>query len=66
MKKALLNILVLSFVIATIGLLMDGDSKETSILMRFVEFFILTVIVFMVISTGYCSVQFIKRSVLKT
>lgn len=62
MKKTLLTILAIAFVISTVGFLMDGDAIEPSMLMRFVEFFLMTGILFMLIAVGYFSVRFIKRS----
>lgn len=38
MKRKLLNILTVSSVITTLGFVMDGDQKEPSMLMRFIEF----------------------------
>ena len=65
MKKTLLNILTFATVITTIGFIMDGDAKEPSMLMRFVEFFMMTAIFFTFISIVYFGFSFAKRSFLK-
>lgn len=65
MKKILLNILTVATVIATIGFIMDGDAKEPSMLMRFVEFFMMTAILFTLISIVYFGISFARRSFLK-
>ena len=46
MSKRNLNILFLSIGISIFGFLMDGDAKEPSTIMRFVEFFAMITIIF--------------------
>ncbi len=65
MKKNILTILVIAFVITTIGFIADGDVKEPSVLMRFFEFFMITGIVFTLISIIYFSFVFAKKNILK-
>lgn len=60
MKKALLNILTVSAIITTIGFLMDGDTKEPSMLMRFMEFAGMIGVIFTLISLFYFA--FISRN----
>lgn len=66
MKKKLLNILTVASIITTIGFIMDGDAKESSVLLRFFEFFMMIGIVFTLISIIYFSYTFAKRNILKT
>lgn len=46
MSKRNLNILIVSIGITIFGFLMDGDVKEPSTIMRFIEFFAMIAIVF--------------------
>ncbi len=48
MSKRNLNILIVSIGITIFGFLMDGDVKEPSTIMRFVEFFAMIVIIFII------------------
>ena len=48
MNKKNLNILIVSIGITIFGILIDGDVKEPSILMRFIEFFVMIGIVFVI------------------
>ena len=41
MKKTNLNVLAIALLFTIVGFLMDGDVKEPSMLMRFVEFFMI-------------------------
>lgn len=61
MKKQLLNILTTSSILTTIGFLMDGDAKEPSMLMRFVEFLGMNGIVFLLISSIYFTSTFVLK-----
>lgn len=61
MKKSLLKILMLSSILTTIGLIMDGDPKEPSMLMRFVEFFAMIGILFLALSLIYFAALFTYR-----
>ena len=65
MKKNILTTLTIAFVITTIGFIADGDIKEPSVLMRFFEFFMMTGIVFALISIIYFSYTFAKKNILK-
>lgn len=62
MKKTLLNILIISSILTTIGFIMDGDPKVPSVLLRFTEFFLLLGIVFLFLSVLYFGSLFIKRT----
>lgn len=55
MRKKLTNIALLSAVITTIGFLMDGDLKEPSMLMRFVEYFAIVALIFILVCLVYFS-----------
>ena len=65
MKKINLNILAVATLLTIVGFLMDGDIKEPSMLMRFVEFFMMTGILFTMISIFYHSFKLAKRNFLK-
>lgn len=65
MKKKILNILIVALAITTIGFIADGDIKEPNVLMRFFEFFMITGIVFTLISIVYFSYAFAKKNILK-
>lgn len=65
MKKINLNILAVATLLTIVGFLMDGDIKEPSMLMRFIEFFMMTGILFTMISIFYHSFKFAERSFLK-
>ena len=66
MKKSFQNILKAAFVISTIGLIMDSDIKEASMLFRFFEFIMMTITIFAVISMVYFSFTLSKRYFLRT
>jgi len=65
MKKSLLNILVISLALTIIGLLMDSDPKEPSMLMRFAEFFAMTTLLFVLISALYYTANFAYKKIAK-
>ena len=65
MKKKILNILNIAFLITTIGFIADSDVKEPNVLMQFFEFFMMTGIVFTLISIIYFSYAFAKKNILK-
>ncbi|WP_306350088.1 hypothetical protein [Flavobacterium sp. '19STA2R22 D10 B1'] len=65
MKKQFLNILMVSSIITTIAFLMDGDIKEPSMLMRFVEFFGMVGIVFLLTSVVYFISSFVLKKTQK-
>lgn len=58
MKKTISILLILSFFLSTIGMIADGDPKEASMLLRFVEFFAMTASIFLLISAIYFSTYF--------
>lgn len=62
MKRIFLNILTAAAILTTIGFLMDGDIKETSMLMRFTEFFGMMGITFILISTFYFTSNLIFKN----
>lgn len=53
MKKTVLNILALASLLTTVGFLLDGDTKEPNVLMRFVEYILMLTIFFTLISAIY-------------
>jgi len=61
MKKRFLNILILSAIITTIGFLIDGDTKEPSMIMRFAEFFAMMAVFFLVISIIYFTINYLAK-----
>lgn len=62
MKRIFLNILTTSAILTTIAFLMDGDIKETNMLMRFTEFFGMMGIIFILISTFYFTSNLIFKN----
>lgn len=62
MKKTLLNILTVSAILTTIGLIIDGDPKVPSVLLRFTEFFLMLGVVFLLLSVAYFGGLLLKRS----
>ncbi len=58
MKNKLLNILLVSIGITVLGLLLDDDKKEPNTIMRFVEFFAMVEIVFILCSIIYLLVNY--------
>ena len=65
MKKKILNILTVALAITTVGFIADSDVKEPNVLMQFFEFFMMTGIVFTLISIIYFSYAFAKKNILK-
>lgn len=65
MKKKILNILIVALAITTLGFIADGDVKEPNVLMRFLEFFMMTGIVFTLISIIYFGYAFTMKKILK-
>ena len=63
MKRKLLNILTVSSIITTLGVVADGDPTEPSMLMRFVEFFVMIGIIFSLISIIYFTSTFIRKNI---
>ena len=63
MKRKFVNILTISVMLTTIGFLMDGDIKEPSMMMRFVEFFGMIGILFIVVSIFYFASASIYKNI---
>lgn len=61
MNNKIKNIAILSSALTTIGFLMDGDVKEPSMLMRFVEFFGMFTLIFIFIFLLYFFVKYIFK-----
>ena len=53
MKKKILNILAISWIVTTIGFVMDGDPTVPGVLLRLTEFFLMLGIVFLMLSVFY-------------
>lgn len=66
MKRKLLNILTVSFVITTIGSIMDGDPVKPRMLIRFVEFFVMLTIIFLLVSFFYFTSKFVFKNIQRT
>lgn len=62
MKTTISIILILSFFLSILGFIADGDPKEASMLLRFMEFFAMTATLFLVLSTIYFSTKFIFKN----
>ncbi len=63
MKKKFLNILILSITVTIFGFLMDDDQKEPSTIMRFVEFFAMIGIIFLLFSMLNFTFNFAKNKI---
>lgn len=61
MKKKLHSLLSFSFLMTTLGLVMDGDPVEPSMLLRFTEFFAMLLLVFALTSFLYFTSTFIFK-----
>jgi len=62
MKKRLINIFIFSSILTTLGCIADGDLKETSVLLRFTEFFAMLGIIFIISSIVYFSFSFLIKN----
>ncbi len=62
MKKKILNILGISWIVTTVGFVMDGDPTVPGVLLRLSEFFLMFGIVFLILSVFYFGSLFIKSS----
>lgn len=62
MKKRIINIFAISWIVTTIGFVMDGDPTVPSVLLRLSEFFLMLGIVFLILSVLYFGSLFIKSS----
>ncbi|UUC47157.1 hypothetical protein [Flavobacterium cerinum] len=65
MKRKFLNILALSSVLTTIGFLMDGDAKDPSMAMRFIEFIAMNGILFTLMASVYFASSFVYQNIQK-
>jgi hypothetical protein len=63
MSKKNLNILMVSIGITIFGFLIDGDVKEPSTIMRFVEFIAMTAIIFILSFTLINVFTFTKKRI---
>ncbi len=63
-KRKLFSILIFSIGITILGLLMDDDIKEPSTIIRFVEFFAMTGIIFVILTGVNYLINFVKNKVL--
>lgn len=61
MKKKFLTIYTISFVITTIGFIMDGDAKVPSMMLRLTEFLLMLGILSLLLSGLYFGSLFINR-----
>jgi len=61
MKKSVINILALASVITTAGFLLDGDTKEPNVLMRFTEYVAMLTIVFTILSGFYFGIKSVTK-----
>ncbi|UFH31279.1 hypothetical protein LNP04_15050 [Chryseobacterium sp. C-71] len=61
MKMKLTNLLIFSLILTTIGFLMDGDTKEPSMVLRFTEYFAMTALIFTATSILYFSASFTMK-----
>ena len=62
MKKKILNILGISWIVTTIGFVMDGDPTVPGVLLRLTEFFFMLGIVFLILSVFYFGSLFVRSS----
>lgn len=62
MKKKILNILGISWIVTTVGVVMDGDPTVAGVLLRLTEFFLMFGIVFLILSVLYFGSLFIKSN----
>ena len=62
MKKKILNILGISLIVTTVGVVMDGDPTVPGVLVRLTEFFLMLGIVFLMLSVFSFGSLFIKSS----
>jgi hypothetical protein len=62
MKKRILNILSIAFIITTMGLIMDGDVVEITMSTRFIEFIFMFVVISILTSIIYFGINYAKRS----
>ena len=63
MKKSLIKIFFAASIITIIGLIMDGDPKEPSMAMRFVEFLAMLATTFILFAIIYFVTKFTYRRI---
>ena len=63
MSKRISNILLLSIAVTIFGFLMDDDAKEESTIMRFVEFFAMSAIIFIIFSLIHHFINLTKKKI---
>lgn len=63
MTKSNFNILLISVGITIFGFLLDSDVKEPSTIMRFVEFFAMTGIIFIISFSIYKLYSFTRKKI---
>jgi len=61
MKKSVINILALASAITTAGFLLDGDTKEPNVLMRFTEYVAMLTIIFTILSGFYFGIKSVTK-----
>jgi len=61
MKKVFLNILSISFILTTFGMIIDGDVVKTTMLVRFSEFFLMWVIISLMAAAFYFPINYFLR-----
>lgn len=64
MKNKLLNLLYISIGVTVFGLLLEDDPREPSTKIRFMEFFLMIFIFFILISIIYFSFVFVKNRIM--
>ena len=62
-NKRISNILILSIAVTIFGFLMDDDAKEESTIMRFVEFFAMSAIIFIIFSLIHHFINLTKKKI---
>ena len=63
MSKRISNILLLSIAVTIFGFLMDDDAKEESTIMRFVEFFAMSAIIFIIFFLIHHFINLTKKKI---
>ena len=61
MKKSVINILALATAITTAGFLLDDDTKEPNVLMRFTEYVAMLTIIFTILSGFYFGIKSVTK-----
>ena len=63
MKKTVLNLLAVASVLTTASFLLDGDLREPSMIMRFVEYILMLAIFFTITSGFYFGIKAIVNRI---